>query len=1196
MDKPSIVMLSACIALMGGLAWKAKGTGTPKGPSAEITALANGVPGIEGQRTNDSSDDPPRPRREAPLALTASDGTGLTLTNLVARADVQDPLAFTELTLSFQNPQARQLEGTFRITLPPGASVSRFAMKVDGRWQEGEVVEKQAARVAYEDFLHRRQDPALLEQAGGNEFSARVFPIPPRGVKEIIISYSQELGAKSPYMLPLRGLPQLGAVDVEVNQEGARLPVQRFQQRNFVPDGDFILETKSEASNVGLRSSNMVLAKVRADIKGEAALDPVGGAVVLVDTSASRALGYEDQVDLTARLIRRLATSGAKGAFRVAAFDQVVVPIFSGTANEFGDKEIAALRARLPLGASNYARAFEWAGEEAQKAQIRRVILVSDGVATAGKYEGEAFATVLKKVKDAGVARVDAVAIGGIQDATMLKRIVSGTFARDGMVIDGALGVSNAARRLGSTTLANVSIDVPGATWFWPTKMEGVQAGDEMSVYADIPESRPFAVAVGGAPPASPELKRAVAPLLERAWVQAKIASLGELQSREPKPERVKQIIDLSVEHRVLSPYTALLVLETEQDYARFKIDRKALRDILTMESGALTLKHRSWPFDRAPVELADNKTKSASGARAKGEEGAMGNAAAAAPMAPPATPIAMPTSVAETTARPGGGPADPDQDRSSALVRQGAVPPPPAEQPAPAVAMREMEARPPPPSAAPSPASRRRAEPLADESAGLGLTGVGEGGGGRGEGIGLGGVGSGQGFGTGHGRIGGSHSGSAPTLRQGVLNVSGGLPQEVVSRIVRQNFGRFRLCYENGLRSNPSLEGRVTVRFQIGKDGAVSTTSDGGSDMPDANVIGCVQRAFGSMSFPAPEGGSAVMVTFPINFSPGSPSTGLDTNTANDWKANTLDPYTGKFKTVMSRVKAKDAAGALEAALAWHHDAPGDVLALVALGEAYETNNQPTEAARAYGSLIDYFSARADLRRFAGERLERIKTGEGLELASDTFEKAALQRPDHPASHRLLAFARLRAGDLPGAFDAALNGARRKYPEGRFLGVDRILREDLGLVGAAWIKKDPSVRAEVQRQLREVGARLETGPSLRFVLNWETDANDVDFHIMDSRGGHAYYSEMHLASGGDLYADVTTGYGPECFTIRLPKGQRAGPYKLQAHYYSRGPMGYGMGKLEIIDHDGSGGLTFEERPYVVMVDHAFLDLGTVKN
>ena len=94
----------------------------------------------------------------SPVSLTAADGTGLTLVSLRARATIGDPLAFTELALTFENPNDRVLEGTFRITLPERASVSRFAMKIGDEWQEGEVVELQAARRAYEDFLHRRQD------------------------------------------------------------------------------------------------------------------------------------------------------------------------------------------------------------------------------------------------------------------------------------------------------------------------------------------------------------------------------------------------------------------------------------------------------------------------------------------------------------------------------------------------------------------------------------------------------------------------------------------------------------------------------------------------------------------------------------------------------------------------------------------------------------------------------------------------------------------------------------------------------------------------------------------------------------------------------------------------------------------------------------------------------------------------------
>ena len=146
----------------------------------------------------------------APFSLTSSEGIGLELLSLRSRAVVADPLAFTELHMVFQNPQDRQIEGRFEINLPPGAAISRFAMKIGGDWQEAEVVELQAARRAYEDALHRRQDPALLEKNAGNRFSARVFPIPARAVKEIIVSYSEALPSNSePYRLLLRGLPKL---------------------------------------------------------------------------------------------------------------------------------------------------------------------------------------------------------------------------------------------------------------------------------------------------------------------------------------------------------------------------------------------------------------------------------------------------------------------------------------------------------------------------------------------------------------------------------------------------------------------------------------------------------------------------------------------------------------------------------------------------------------------------------------------------------------------------------------------------------------------------------------------------------------------------------------------------------------------------------------------------------------------------
>src|SRR6185436_9114092 len=98
-------------------------------PERELT-MSNQVV-LESKSFHFTGAPPARPVSAGPsLELTASDGTGLVLVSLSARVVVEDPLAFTELTLVFHNPEPRQLEGRFRIALPSGASVSRFAMRI----------------------------------------------------------------------------------------------------------------------------------------------------------------------------------------------------------------------------------------------------------------------------------------------------------------------------------------------------------------------------------------------------------------------------------------------------------------------------------------------------------------------------------------------------------------------------------------------------------------------------------------------------------------------------------------------------------------------------------------------------------------------------------------------------------------------------------------------------------------------------------------------------------------------------------------------------------------------------------------------------------------------------------------------------------------------------------------------------------
>jgi tetratricopeptide (TPR) repeat protein len=956
---------------------------------------------------------------EAPLSLTASDGTGLKLEQLKARAVLEGPLAFTELHLVFSNPQDRVIEGTFHMVLPPLATVSRFAMKLDDRWQEGEVVEKQAARRAYDDFLHRRQDPALLEQSGGNAFDARVFPIPARGKKELIVSYSH--APEGAYLLPLKGLPAVGALDVSAYVDGRSAAT--LQKQGYAPENDFKVEVSKDADKA-LRAGDYLVARVSGAVTGAA--DPIESVAILFDTSASRALGFNEQITLLQKVVAGLG----KARVALAAFDQTVQPIYDGPAAGVNDGVIKQLKTRRALGASDLEAALKWSGTT----KATRVVLITDGVATAGAAEGDLLMAAVKGLKAPGVQRLDAIALGGLRDVAALKQLVTAGLPRDGAVIDGDKGADEALRRLNARTFSKLAVALDGAKFVWPRQVDGLQPGDSVLVVAELPAAAAVKLSVGGqavslaASPFKAEL-----PMLERAVVLGKLQELQDRIDRvadgpKQKGELKAQAVKLSTTYRVLCPYTALLVLETEQDYARFGIDRRALADILVVNDGRLALQKRG--AETVPVAKTPPPQP-----KPPAEE---------KPMMKVAAPKKAKKSVSAKADE--GGDNDSDGIPDMADKEADGAPPPTAEPSAMAGApMRSM---------APAPASPPP-PPSADMARG-------------------------QGYASAPGRS----SGSANMILQ-------------------------------------------------------------------------------SEASPAPE-------------LQGAP------------------PYEGTFKQVMDGIAAKKLDDALAKARGWREESPGDVLALVSLGEALEASGNEKEAARAYGSIIDLFPGRADLRRFAGARLERLKSPEALKLAVDAFAKAAEQRADHPASHRLLAYMWLKLGEPGRAFAAIEKGLAQQYPEGRFRGVDRILHEDAGLIAAAWMKAEPARRAEILEKLKKYGVAAEDQPSLRFVLNWETDGNDVDFHIVDGKKGHAFYSAPHLPSGGDLYADVTTGYGPECFTIRNTPGTRAYPYKLAAHYYSRGPMGYGMGKLEIIDHDGKGGLKFIERPYVVMVDQAFVDLGTV--
>src|SRR5215203_3363716 len=98
------------------------------------------------------------------------------------------------------------LEGEFDFPLLDGQSIWKYALEVNDTLREGVIVEKAKARVAYENTVRRNIDPGLVEKTKGNNFRTRIYPIPAKGFKRVIIGIEEVLSYRGYgylYKLPL---------------------------------------------------------------------------------------------------------------------------------------------------------------------------------------------------------------------------------------------------------------------------------------------------------------------------------------------------------------------------------------------------------------------------------------------------------------------------------------------------------------------------------------------------------------------------------------------------------------------------------------------------------------------------------------------------------------------------------------------------------------------------------------------------------------------------------------------------------------------------------------------------------------------------------------------------------------------------------------------------------------------------------
>jgi tetratricopeptide (TPR) repeat protein len=545
--------------------------------------------------------------------------TALDLTRHSVNVTIRDGVALTRIEEAFHNKSNRTVEGTYRFLLPSRASITRLALDVNGRIEEGEVLEKKRAARIFKTIVEdsvRPRDPALLEWKRGSTFTMKIFPIKAGETRRVFISYMEPMTAAAGhlrYVYPLGGAggkvtvgsfsfeaeieTPLGLKQVRaplypaaVTAQGNRATVA-FEATGFRPSTDLVVEYSPRdepqemrvATQTEKTGQSYAMMLLRPPV--EATAKPTGSRVIaLVDTS----YGTTDEIrGLSAAVtVELLASLDRDDTFAVLSCDsgcRAMAPGFSPPSAEALRQAHDFLKGIEPGGASNLLGAFTEAFHMARGiGGPTNVIYVGDGVPTAGETDPGQLLRLLDRTRPAGVA-VHTVGVGPDVDALLLDALAESLGGSSYQLSVGespAVAAYGLARRVQSPGLSNVTVQWPaGIRDAYPQRIGFVPDGGEVAITAKMDRAhlsgevvlrgtgtdgriveRRYPLSINAAP---------VAPgFISRLWAKQHIDKLTLTGGA------AKEIIDLSRRMRVASRLTSWIVLENQRMYDRFRVQR----------------------------------------------------------------------------------------------------------------------------------------------------------------------------------------------------------------------------------------------------------------------------------------------------------------------------------------------------------------------------------------------------------------------------------------------------------------------------------------------------------------------------------------------------------------------------------------------------------------------------------------------
>jgi hypothetical protein len=537
-----------------------------------------------GLRQADSFVEPSAPNDAGGLGnLTARTDAGetllLSLEAVHVSAEQRGDMAAVEVIQRFHNDAKTVLEGTFRFPMPDGALLTGLALEIDGKLVDGELVEREKAKKAYEAVVDAMQDPALLEWEHGSTFKMRVFPLEPGRSKTV----------KLTYLTPLRRTPK-GLEFVQAT--GAPAGSGVLPELTIDWQGKRVVEERNVAANrvftIAARPASPILREERPDgsfslvrltpdwtrLAADTLAVPKHWFVV-VDTSRSALEEYPRELEALGVLLAKLPP---RADFEIVTSDLDAKASPAGLVPASPAaiaSTLAALRTVTPDGASDLGKALELVGRLAKSRPDSALLYLGDCEPTWGVTRAEDVRALVARDL-AGVPIFPALFGNSIDDdlASELARVSGGRRTRirrpeDVEALASTLGrPRQRLRELAVVAAPGVEV-LPSGPW-------SLEPGDELVLLAKAPRGQDPLVGLhvnaktgSGTldllPRAAAETTGGVARRFGAALVQ-------KLEKAEAPPA---DVVKASLDYGVMSRLTSFLVLESEEAYARFAIERQ---------------------------------------------------------------------------------------------------------------------------------------------------------------------------------------------------------------------------------------------------------------------------------------------------------------------------------------------------------------------------------------------------------------------------------------------------------------------------------------------------------------------------------------------------------------------------------------------------------------------------------------------